>query len=65
MWEYENTSLLPDFERLIARIRSGHITVPLNALAVVLGGTPAEAVLRGMYYPGHIERRYICVSTRR
>ena len=58
LWEYERNKPIADFERLIARIRSGHITVPLNALAVVLGGTPAEAVLRGMYYPGHIERRY-------
>ena len=58
MWEYEKNKSAAAFERLIARIRSGHITVPLNPLAVVLGGTPAEAVLRGMYYPGRIERRY-------
>jgi hypothetical protein len=38
-------------------IKSGHISVPLNALCVCLGGAPAEAVLRGMYYPGQIERR--------
>ncbi len=58
MWTYEKNKSAADFERLISRIRDGHITVPLNALCVCLGGAPAEAVLRGMYYPGQIERRY-------
>jgi alpha-mannosidase len=58
MWTYEKYRPAADFQRLIARIRSGHISVPLNALCLCLGGAPAEAVLRGMYYPGQIERRY-------
>ncbi len=58
MWTYEKNKPLIDFERFIGRIQSGHISVPLNALCVCLGGAPAEAVLRGMYYSGHIERRY-------
>ena len=32
--------------------------MPLNALVLSNGGTPAEAVLRGMYYPGQIQRAY-------
>src|SRR5205807_4944756 len=31
--------------------------VALNPLVLVQGGSPAEAVIRGMYYPGLIERR--------
>ncbi len=34
------------------------MSVPLNALVLVQGGSPAEAVIRGMYYPGLIERRH-------
>lgn len=58
MWVYEKHKPAADFARLIARIKDGHISVPLNALCVCLGGAPAEAVIRGMYYPGQIERRY-------
>ena len=58
LWIYEKNKPRADFERLIERIRDGHISMPLNALCVCLGGTPAEAVLRGMYYPGKLERRY-------
>jgi alpha-mannosidase len=58
LWTYEKNKPAADFQRLIDRIRSGHISVPLNALCVCLGGAPAEAVLRGMYYPGQIERRH-------
>ncbi|NWG75024.1 MAG: glycoside hydrolase [Rubrivivax sp.] len=58
MWTYEKNKPSTDFQRLIERIRSGHISVPLTALVACYGGAPAEAVLRGMYYPGRIERRY-------
>jgi len=58
VWIYEKDKSQADFERLIDRIRSGHISMPLNALCVCLGGVPAEAVLRGMYYPGKLERRH-------
>ena len=53
----ENRS--PDrFNRLIGRIRDGHITVPLNTLVECYGGQPAEAVLRGMFYAGKLARKY-------
>jgi len=58
MWEYERNRTAAQFQRLIDRIKSGHISVPLNALCVCLGGAPLEAILRGMYYPGKIERHY-------
>ena len=57
MWEYEHNRTPTQFERFLTRIRDGHMSVPLNALVLVQGGAPAEAVLRGMYYPGLIERR--------
>jgi alpha-mannosidase len=58
MWMYERNRSKEQFERLIRRIRDGHISVPLNALTISLGSTPAEAVIRGMYYPGSIQRKY-------
>jgi alpha-mannosidase len=58
LWTYERNKPAQDFERLIVRVRDGHISVPLTALASCYGGQPAEAVLRGMYYAGSLERRY-------
>jgi alpha-mannosidase len=58
MWIFEKNRSTSDFERLINRIRTGHVSVPLNPLVQALGGTPAEAVLRGMYYAGQVERRF-------
>jgi alpha-mannosidase len=58
LWTYEQHRTKAELEKLIARIRSGHISVPFNALVSCYGGTPAEAVLRGMYYAGSLERRF-------
>jgi alpha-mannosidase len=58
LWEYERNKSAAEFNRLIERIRDGHVSAPLNALVSCYGGAPAEAVLRGMYYPGSLERRY-------
>jgi alpha-mannosidase len=58
MWEYEKNRTPAQFNRFISRVQDGHMSVPLNPLVLVNGGAPAEAVLRGMYYPGLIERRH-------
>ncbi len=58
LWTYERNRSAADFDRLIGRIRSGHISAPLNALASCYGAQPAEAILRGMYYAGSLERRH-------
>lgn len=58
LWTYEKNKSSAEFERLINRVRDGHISVPLNALVSTYGAQPAEAVLRGMYYPGSLERRF-------
>jgi alpha-mannosidase len=46
------------FNKLIGHIKSGHISSPLNTLVSTYGGQPTEAVLRGMYYAGQLERQY-------
>lgn len=57
LWIYEKNKSTADYQRLINRIRDGHISFPLNALVLCSGGAPAEAVIRGMYYAGKVERR--------
>ncbi|GAB3643783.1 glycoside hydrolase [Spirosoma arcticum] len=46
------------FERLVGYIKSGHISSPLNSVVSTYGGQPTEAVLRGMYHAGQLERQY-------
>jgi hypothetical protein len=58
MWTYEKGRSQTQFQRLVDRIADGHISVPLNPLAIAQGCAPTESVLRGMYYPGRIERQY-------
>jgi alpha-mannosidase len=58
VWTYQRNRTGKEFARLVERIRDGHIGVPLNALVSCYGGMPTEAVLRGMYYAGTLERTY-------
>ena len=58
MWEYEKNRTPQQFERMMSRVRSGHMSVAKNALVLAQGGSSAEAAIRGMYYPGLIERRH-------
>ena len=46
------------FNKLISAIKSGHISSPLNMLVNCSGAQPTEAVIRGMYYAGKLEREY-------
>jgi alpha-mannosidase len=57
-YEYEKAKPAEDFQRLIDKMKSGHITVPFNPLVPLYGGQNAETALRGMYYGGYLERRY-------
>jgi hypothetical protein len=52
LWEYERRKTPAEFARLVARIKSGHLSAPLNAAVSCYGAQPTEAVLRGMYYAG-------------
>jgi len=58
LWNYERKKSPAEFARLIARIKDGTIGAPLNTLVSCYGGQPAEAVLRGLYYAGRLERRH-------
>ncbi|MDP3069920.1 MAG: hypothetical protein Q8N18_06500 [Opitutaceae bacterium] len=58
LWEYERRKTPAEFARLIDRIKSGHLSAPLNAAVSCYGAQPTEAVLRGMYYSGRLERRF-------
>jgi alpha-mannosidase len=58
MWEYQRNRTPQQFERFMSRVRDGHMSVALNPLVLVQGGAPAESVIRGMLYPGLIERRH-------
>ena len=58
LYNYEQRRSPFQFERLIAAIRSGHITVPLNPFVVLYGAIPTEAAIRAGYYPGRMEREY-------
>ncbi|MGA2531558.1 MAG: glycoside hydrolase [Candidatus Aminicenantales bacterium] len=58
LWTYQKNRSTVEFQRLIDRIRDGHITIPLQTLVLCYGAMPAEAVIRSMYYPGRIERAF-------
>ena len=58
LWVYEKHRTPEEFQRLITRLRSGHFSAPMTTLVSCYGGQPAEAVLRGMYYAGRLERRH-------
>lgn len=58
LWSYERRKSASEFERLMAQVADGTISAPLNALVSCYGGQPTEAVLRGMYYAGRLERRF-------
>lgn len=58
LWNYEQKKSAQEFSRLIDRIKDGTISAPLNTLVCCYGGQPVEAVLRGMYYSGRLERKY-------
>ena len=58
LWQYERRKSPAEFSRLMARVKDGHISAPLNTLVSCYGAQPLEAVLRGMYYAGRLERRY-------
>jgi alpha-mannosidase len=55
---FEDNRPASAFARLISRIRDGHISVAKNTLVPCYGAQPAEAVLRGMFYAGSLERRF-------
>jgi len=55
---YQQNRTPEQFQRLIDQIKSGHISLPLNYLVSTFGGQPAEAILRGMYWQGSLQRKF-------
>ncbi len=55
---YEKYRSPEKFNKLIAAIKSGHISSPLNMVVSCYGAQPTEAVIRGMYYAGQLERKF-------
>ncbi|MFN8586187.1 MAG: hypothetical protein U0704_00145 [Candidatus Eisenbacteria bacterium] len=58
MWDYERHRSPAQFARLMGHVQQGDISMPLNNAVLCYGGSPAEAVLRSMYYAGRLERRF-------
>jgi alpha-mannosidase len=46
------------FNRVLAQLKNNQASVPYNFILPTYGATPAEAVIRGMYYSGYLERKY-------
>jgi alpha-mannosidase len=46
------------FNRVLAQLKNNQASVPYNFILPAYGATPAEAVIRGMYYSGYLERKY-------
>jgi alpha-mannosidase len=57
-YEKVKGSTSADFTKLISQVKNGQITVPYSPLVCTYGAMPVEAVLRGMYYAGDLERRF-------
>ena len=55
---YQKYRAPAQFNRLMAAIKSGHISSPLNTVVSTYGAQPTEAVIRGMYYAGSLERTH-------
>lgn len=58
LYLYEKNRTPAQFQDLIDKIASGHLTVPLNPFVTLYGALPTEAAIRAGYYPGRIERRF-------
>ncbi len=58
LWTYEKNRTASQFQRLVSRLKDGHVASPMTLLNLGYGGMPAEAVLRSLYYAGRLERTY-------
>jgi alpha-mannosidase len=55
---YEKDKTPAQFQTFINQVKAGKFSIPYNGLVSCYGGMPAEGVLRGMYYPGYLQRKY-------
>ncbi len=58
LWTYQKSRTAAQFNKLMGRVKDGHISSTLSPLVCMYGGQTAEGILRGMYYPGRLERQF-------
>lgn len=58
LWTYRQRKTPAEFDALIAKIRSGHISVNMLSNVMNGGGMPTEAYIRSMLFAGQLERDY-------
>jgi alpha-mannosidase len=58
LWCYEQKKTAQEMSGVIDSLKKGTLSAPLNAVVSCYGGQSVEAVLRGMYYPGRLERKH-------
>jgi alpha-mannosidase len=58
LWMIEKYKDKAYLNRVIDQLKRQQASVPYNFILPAFGGTPAEAVIRGMYYGGYLERKY-------
>jgi alpha-mannosidase len=58
LWVLEHKTDSAYFARIIQQVKDSLMSVPYNFVLPTFGATPAEAVIRGMYYSGYLERKF-------
>ena len=58
LWMLEKHKSPEYFNRVLAQLKNNQASVPYNFILPAFGATPTEAVIRGMYYSGYLERKY-------
>jgi alpha-mannosidase len=58
LWLYQHNRTVPQFQRAMDAMKSGHLTVALNPFVVLFGALPTEAAIRAGNWPGRLERQF-------
>ena len=58
VWLYQQNRSSAQFQDLLAKMRSGNITAPLNPMVTLYGALSTEGAIRSSYYPGQLQRQY-------
>lgn len=58
LWLYEQKKSAAEVDALLAAIKAGNITIPMNPLVQMYGAMPTEAAIRGAYYPARMARKH-------
>jgi alpha-mannosidase len=58
LWLYQHNRSAAQFQNLINRMQSGHVTAPLNPMVTLYGALQTEAAVRAGYFPGKLARQF-------